>query len=217
MKKFVFIGDSITDADRDKSSEVSLGNGYVSTLQESHFSATGPMLNKGMNGNKVNDVLMRIEVDCIAQHPDVVTLLVGVNDTLHRFKYHNSTPLGDFQRAYEKLLNALLESEIATIILMEPFLLPVALDCGAPSFVSDASMWKEICEDLDEKRAVIRKIAGDASIPIVLLDACFKEASKTAAPENLLYDGIHPTPQGYHLIAREWMKVYGMNTNIPEV
>ncbi len=88
--RLVFIGDSITDAARDVSAESSpwlpngLGSGYVSRVW-ARLTAACPeagirVFNKGISGNTVRDVSARWQIDVLDLQPDVLCLMIGIND-----------------------------------------------------------------------------------------------------------------------------------------
>lgn len=89
--KIVFIGDSITDCERDRSDETSLGNGYVKILADKlrpiYPDMDIELVNKGISGNEVCDVLARVENDVIALKPDLAVVMIGINNVNHQFKY----------------------------------------------------------------------------------------------------------------------------------
>ncbi len=80
----VFIGDSITDADRREKSYKPFGFGYV------HFAANQliakypdynlNIINTGISGNTIRDLKSRWEKDCLKYNPDIISVLIGIND-----------------------------------------------------------------------------------------------------------------------------------------
>ncbi|MGW2847325.1 SGNH/GDSL hydrolase family protein, partial [Streptomyces sp. NPDC001274] len=86
----LFIGDSITDAGRDRTDPASLGNGYVQeiarTLGERPDAGPGPtVINRGISGHRVYDLEPRWTTDVVEHRPDVVTVKIGINDTWRRY------------------------------------------------------------------------------------------------------------------------------------
>src|SRR5476651_1492719 len=84
--RILFQGDSITDGNRGRSADPNhiLGHGYVFSIA-SKYGATYPDLdltfvNRGISGNTVQDLANRWEADTLAIQPDVLSILVGVND-----------------------------------------------------------------------------------------------------------------------------------------
>lgn len=93
MKKFVFQGDSITDAARLRDLEQypnrsqSLGPGYANMVASKilfdHMGEDLEFYNRGISGNRVVDLLARWKCDMINLAPDMLSILIGVNDTWH--------------------------------------------------------------------------------------------------------------------------------------
>ena len=89
--KIVFFGDSITDCERDRNDDKSLGNGYVKILADKlrplYPDTELQIINKGVSGNEVCDLLARVQRDVIDLQPDAVVIMIGINNALHKFKY----------------------------------------------------------------------------------------------------------------------------------
>ena len=95
--RFLFQGDSITDAGRgDYESPRATGNGYPRLLEAdlTFCLKESEVLNCGISGNRVVDLLARWKKDCLNLKPDVLTILIGVNDVWHE--------LGDRNRSEER-------------------------------------------------------------------------------------------------------------------
>ncbi len=114
--KILFQGDSITDSGRDKGSEVHVGTGYPLLVKsELGFCEPGKyeFINKGINGNRIVDIYARIRQDIINLTPDVLSILVGVNDVWHNFHASpngvHPTPMGheliknEWMKAFENI------------------------------------------------------------------------------------------------------------------
>ena len=82
--KIVFFGDSIIEANRNAADPASLGDGYVSILHEKlknlYEDVAFECLNRGVGGNSVSDLAARVQADVVAEKPDIVVLLAGIND-----------------------------------------------------------------------------------------------------------------------------------------
>ena len=198
--RLLFQGDSITDAFR-KPDELNpayqLGNGYVfllaSELACKHPDRPWVFLNRGVSGNRVDDLKARWREDAITLRPDVLTLLVGVNDTLAPMQGGQSSSDDHFEETYQWLLDSLrAECPETRLILMEPFLLPVG------------SVQPEWRDHLAPRQAAIRSIARVASAVFVPLQQIFDSAARETGGAHWSYDGIHPTHAGFQLIANTW-------------
>lgn len=190
--RFLFQGDSITDGSRNRPDPASLGSGYAfitagrAMLRFPERRLT--FLNRGMSGNRAGDLVERWTTDAIALRPDVVSILIGINDVWRRFDRNDPTSVETYDRNYRLVLERLRGETTAKIILLEPFLLPVP---GKES-------WRE---DLDPKRAVVRRLADEFADAFVPLDDLFRARVRDADPAYWAGDGVHPSPAGHALIA----------------
>lgn len=197
--RILFQGDSITDADRgpDGGGDAGLGHGYV-YLAVARLSADEPACrlvfgNRGVSGNTVHDLRLRWEADTIALRPDILSILIGINDTAA------GMPFGEFEAAYDSLLDRTKEAfPNVRFVLCEPFaLLPNESD-GSPNTLE---------ADVRRRAPIVAKLATKYRAPFVRFQSVFDEAAKRAPAEHWLYDGIHPTPAGHQLMADEWIRV----------
>jgi acyl-CoA thioesterase-1 len=197
-RRLVFIGDSITDAGRDRADDSSLGEGYVRLIAEA-LAARGEdvtVLNRGISGDRVVDLERRWESDAVAPRPDILSVYVGVNDMWRRYDSDDPTPVADYEARYRSLLDRSLAAGPVHLILVEPFFLPT----------TDAQRgW---LDDLDPKRAAVARIAAEYGAGLVALhDAATRAAVEHGIPA-IAPDGVHPAPQGSELIASAWLRVY---------
>ncbi len=194
----LFIGDSITDAGRDRSNPDDLGGGYPSVVAATYaagiHAADGVrFLNRGISGNRIRDLRARWQANCLDLAPDVVSIMIGINDTWRRYDSDDETPVNAFERDYRAILQGTVDSSSGALVLVEPFLLPVR---------DGQESWRE---DLDPKIAVVRQLAADYSATLVSLDTLITQAAATRDPAKLAHDGVHPTPEGHVFIARTWL------------
>ena len=128
--KILFYGDSITDAGRTRDLDVpnkGLGGGYVSYIANQLFEKSltdYDIYNTGISGNRIVDLYARIKIDCWNIKPDLLSILIGINDIWHEVKRHNGVEIDRFEKVYRMLLEdtkkALPETKI---MLLEPFVL----------------------------------------------------------------------------------------------
>lgn len=185
--RILFQGDSITDAGRDRRDFHNLGNGYpkyaAELIKKEHPDAE--FINLGISGNRSGQLFDRSTPDLIDLQPDVVSILIGINDIWHR---HNpsSVPTTDeqFELNYRTLLTEIRKRTSAKIMLLSPFL----LDDEAKE------AWRG---EVNRAIAIVRKLAAEFADVYVPLDEKFEEALKTQ-PEPKFYsaDGVHPNSNG---------------------
>ncbi|GAA1807899.1 hypothetical protein GCM10009682_32140 [Luedemannella flava] len=106
----LFIGDSITDAGRDRANPDDLGHGYA-LIAAALFGARHPghgvrFGNRGIGGDRVRDLRKRWTEDCITLRPDVVSVMIGVNDTWRGFDSGDVTSTEDYENDYREILTA---------------------------------------------------------------------------------------------------------------
>lgn len=190
----VFAGDSITDAGRLADPE-GLGQGYVRLIAARIAAAGAPIdvVNAGIGGNRVVDLAARWQADVLDAAPDVLTVLIGVNDMWRRYDSDDPTSATAFEAGYSALLEAARRNDVRRLALMEPFLVPI-----------DAEQERWRVEDLDEKIAVTRDLARRFDATLIELDPLLNAAAADAGPRAIAEDGVHPTEAGHELIARVW-------------
>lgn len=189
--KIIFFGDSITDCGRDRQDEKSLGDGYVKILSDKLLPLYPDkgiqLVNKGISGNRVNDLLARADADVIAHKPDAVVIMIGINDTWHKFKHGTELDLVKFEADFKALLTRMKEAGIV-LIFLEPFLLP------APDKFRLRPLF-------DKELAIINKIGLQIADEFVAYDEMFNGLCQTVSYKEYSPDGVHPTHRGSRLIA----------------
>ena len=206
--RILFQGDSITDAGRDRKSEKAndtpgLGKGYpllaAGELLSEHPELKLEILNRGISGNKVPDLAARWQADCIDLQPNVLSILIGVNDIWHKLNGKYEGTIDDYANGYRKLIEDT-QSKLPNtrIVICEPFV----LKCGA---VNDK--W---FPEFDQRREAAVKLAEDLKLTLVAFQQMFNRAVEQAPPNYWAADGVHPTLAGHALMAHEWRKVTGI-------
>ncbi len=202
----LFQGDSITDTRRSRQTadepnlKSTLGNGYawMAALQilTDRPDDNLKIYNRGISGNKVHQLIARWDVDCLQLKPDVLSILIGVNDIWHKLDGKYDGTLETYENDYRKLLT---QTKAALpnvkLVICEPFV----LRCGA---VKDN--W---FPEFDGFRAIAKKISEEFKTVFVPFQSAFDIAVKYAPPEAWAADGVHPTADGAALMAHEWLKV----------
>lgn len=194
--KIVFFGDSITDCDRDRSDVKSLGNGYVKVLADKlrpiYPDMDIELLNRGISGNEVCDLLARVQRDVIDEKPDAVVIMIGINNTIHQFKYGKELNYKQFERDLVELITKLKETGIV-VIFLEPFLLP------AP----DKKRMRAV---FNKELEIIHRICVEMCDEFVAYDEMFNGLCETRPYTFYSEDGVHPTFQGSDIIANTSIK-----------
>jgi len=195
--RILFQGDSITDGNRGRSLDPNhiLGHGYAFIIA-AKYGGDFPekqyvFLNRGISGNKVTDLQRRWGSDTLDLKPDVLSILIGVNDNV-------SVPLDEYEKIYDSLLTDVETANPKTVlVLCEPFTLPVGGVKG------NWDTWKS---GIDARRKIVAGLATKHHAALVEFQKVFDAAAKRAPAEYWIWDGVHPTYSGHQLMADAWMK-----------
>lgn len=203
MKTILFQGDSITDVGRARDNNANRGMGYPH-LVSARLGCDDPtefnFINRGISGNRIVDLYARIKADIINLRPDVMSILIGVNDVWHEIASQNGVDTPKFEKIYSMLISEIKAAlPDIKIIIMEPFVLE------GPA---TAERIDDFRTGVAEKAAVARKIAKRFHLPFLSLQDKLDAAAQKAPATYWLGDGVHPTPFGHQLIADEWIKTY---------
>lgn len=200
---FLFQGDSITHGNRTYNNDWNhvMGHGYVyliaCRLWFDHIDKDLMFYNRGISGDRIRDLDARWQKDALALKPEVLSILVGVNDVGRIVNNKEPETLEQFENTYRRILERTRKALPDTlIILCEPFILPVG----------DVKKKLEIWEpEISKRQEVVKKLASNYDTIFIELQKPFNEACKKAPAEYWIWDGIHPMPAGHELIARTWI------------
>lgn len=190
--RVTFIGDSITDAGRDRTDPDSFGDGYVSLLAPELIAAGATVRNLGIAGDRARDLAARWEGELMPTAPELLTVYVGVNDMWRRFDSDDPTSEEEFATTLDTLIDRVAAEHGPRLILMEPYFLPVTDE------------QREWLDDLDGKREAVRALAAAHGAAFVPLHEVMTAAAAERPLTELAPDGVHPTPLGSRLIADAW-------------
>ena len=195
--RILFQGDSITDGNRGRSADPNhiLGHGYAFIIA-AKFGAGFPeakldFINRGVSGNTVVELEKRWQKDTLDLKPDVLSILIGVND-------NGGVPLDEYEKIYDQLLTTTKAANPnLRLVLCEPFTLP-----GKKS--ADPAAWETWSTGINQRRAIVAQLAQKHGAALVKFQAVFDEAAKRAPVEHWIWDSVHPTYSGHQLMADEW-------------
>lgn len=203
-RTLLFQGDSITDAGRSKDAEApnqwpALGGGYVSLavaqLLGEHPGSSWQCYNRGISGNKVYQLDARWEEDCLALEPDVLSILIGVNDFWHTLTHDYDGTVEVYEQDYRALLDRTREAlPEVRLILGEPFALR-----GGTAVGDD---WYPTFNDY---RVAAKRVADDYGAVWIPYQSLFDDALEQAPAAYWSADGVHPAPAGSYLMAQAWL------------
>ena len=201
----LFQGDSITDAGRNKEDQgfntsKILGTGYAmlaaAGLLEKHAALNMKTYNRGISGNKVYQLAERWDKDCLDLKPDVLSILIGVNDFWHKLNGTYNGTIEIFRNDFKALLDRTFKTlPNVKLIIGEPFAVPgvkAVDDKWYPAFY-------------DYQKAA-REIAASFGAVLIPYQKIYDEAQKQAPGVYWTGDGVHPTLAGAQLMAQAWLE-----------
>lgn len=220
--KILFQGDSITDGNRYKSKASEwdknhqIGHSYVYIIAgllgmkypEHHFS----FFNRGISGNTVQNLASRWQTDALDIQPDVLSVLVGINDCVQAAdRVVKDLSASDYESRYREILAASRkENPALKIVLMEPFASLEGQTAKTSVFLRQAILQSE--------QKAVRRLAEEFGAVFVPLQKAFDEAMQSAEPSYWIWDGVHPTEAGHALIAREFLRategIFGISDSL---
>ena len=205
--KIVFFGDSITDMGRRREYDdlsdaaFSYGVGYPLFIAgELHGQPDKyEVINRGISGNTVVDLYARVQGDVWNHEPDVLSILIGINDIWHQFSHNTGVKLDRYVKVYKALLDETKQRfPNIKLVLCEPFVLK---GCGTEAIYEQLLQVKDYA-------AAVKQIAEEYGAYFLPLQEALTKATAAARPDAYLYDGIHPSAAGAKLLASEWLKLF---------
>lgn len=196
-QSLLFIGDSITDAGR-TGQFPPFGQGYVNFLRALVMSRrpelTLKFVNHGIGGNTIRDLAERWERDVLAEQPDHLFVMIGINDVSRRFaageqaEFH--VPLAEFVENYERVLQTSVEAGIRRIRL-----------CGC--FFIEPNREEPMRAMCDRYNAAVADLAKRQGLPFIDQQAVFDRLLQHQHPMTIAPDRVHPSPHGHTAMAEE--------------
>src|ERR1051325_2895975 len=200
--RILFQGDSITDVGRSRTTTMAnasqaLGYGYplliaaavlrTNPTQQFQFS------NRGISGNRVPHLEARCQADALDLKPDLLSILIGVNDFWHTKQGTYTGTAGDYEAGYTKLLETTRQAlPKVTLVILEPFLL---------SHGVVTPQWRA---EFQERQVMASRVAAKAGAIFVPLQRTLDQLSADGSAATWTSDGVHPTLAGHAVIAERW-------------
>jgi lysophospholipase L1-like esterase len=171
----------------------------ASQMLRAHPDGALKCFNRGVSGDTVPALQARWEADTLALKPDILSILVGVNDFWHRLTAGYTGTAADYESQYTELLRGTRAAlPNARLVILEPFVLVT----GAV----DAKWFPEI----DERRAAAARVANGAGATFIPLQSMFTQLARSAPSSYWIGDGVHPTIAGHAAIAERWRETVGL-------
>ena len=195
--RILFQGDSVTDGGRDRRNFHDMGNGYPlyasKFISEEFPNRKFEFINLGISGNRTGQLFDRLYEDAIKLNPDVISILIGINDIWHRHdSQHIETSDEQIEANYRAILRCLRKQTNAKIVMIAPYI----LDCDDKD---------QMREDLAKILTIIKSLAEEFADVYIPLNQLFEESLKIQ-PHAQYYseDGVHPNPEGAEFIGKQY-------------
>jgi lysophospholipase L1-like esterase len=196
----LFTGDSITDSGRQLENFAPLGNGYVhfaaNLLLARHPQRDLEIINTGISGNTSRDLKKRWNEDCLLKKPDILSILIGVNDLWRRFEGPQQQPNAvyppEFESNYRYMLEQVSEKCKCKLVLIEPFM-----------FCSEESS-DQMRQNLNDYIVIVRKLANEFSATLIPLQELIA-AELGSVLSKCSKDKVHPAQWAHAWIAQKWL------------
>lgn len=196
--KVLFTGDSITDCGRGLLHP--LGTGYVRqiarSLKQEHSSLKLVIKNTGVSGNTTRDLLRRWQADCIDIRPDVLSILIGINDLWRCHAEPGDLQFAvfpeEFEANYRVMLDRVKKNLSCQIMLIEPFMFCINTD-------------NAMFADLKPYRDVVARLAKEYGAVLLSIQEMINLEIVGTDPEQWSYDFVHPSEWAHQWIAEKWL------------
>jgi len=207
--KVIFLGDSITQAGESEEGEGTY-KGFITSLKE-NIGQEMELINKGIGGNKVPDLLLRYKNDVLELKPNIVFIYIGINDVWHKYDWGSGTDIDIYENGLRKIISEI-KTTGAKIILCTPTV--IGENIGEFKLVNNFKYIETtdiMNNDLDAFSDVVRNLSSEFNTELLDLRKKFKDYISKNNMENLskgilTYDGVHLNNEGNKLIADEMIK-----------
>ena len=207
--KVIFLGDSITQAAESKEGEGTY-KGFITSLRE-NVSQEVELINKGIGGNKVSDLLLRYNDDVLKLKPNIVFIYIGINDVWHKYDWGTGSDIDIYEKGLRKIITDI-KAVGAKIILCTPTVIGENNgEFKLNNNFKDIDTMEIMNKDLDAFSDVVRNLSSEFNTDLLDLRKKFKEYISENNDQNmpkgvLTSDGVHLNNEGNKLIADEMIK-----------
>ncbi|MET7426242.1 SGNH/GDSL hydrolase family protein [Dactylosporangium sp. NPDC005555] len=198
-QRIVFIGDSITDCGR-RDVRAPYGDGYMS-LVRALITARFPdvpltWVNRGVSGNTVRDLAARWDRDAVAERPDWLVVMIGINDVWRAFtgQPEHAVPLEEYEATLRTLLRRAVDATGCRLLLAGPYL--IEPDRTEPQRAQS-----------DRYAAAMAELATEFGAPLVAAQEAFDAVLAVSPPALWADDRVHPDLPGHAVLAEAFLRV----------
>lgn len=209
--RIIFLGDSITDAGRNRNDlekQYALGAGYVRIIGDRLLGEAPDkytIFNMGISGNRIVDLYARIKNDVWNREPDLISILIGINDIWHEITYKNGVDIERYEKVYRMIIEDTKKRfPKARFVLCEPFVVEGSSTCATEEM---PDRYERFCE-VYKYASVVKKLSEEYGLYFLPLQKKFDEATARLGVEYYAPDGVHPNIGGSSLVATEWVSLF---------
>ena len=208
--KVIFLGDSITQQAENSEGEGTY-KGFITSLRE-NVSQEVELINKGIGGNKVSDLLLRYDDDVLKLKPNIVFVYIGINDVWHKYDWGTGSDIDIYEKGLRKIISDI-KALGAKIILCTPTVIGEnSGEFKLNNNFKDIDTMEIMNKDLDAFSDVVRNLSSEFNTELLDLRKKFKDYISENNDQNmskgiLTSDGVHLNNKGNELIANEMIKL----------
>lgn len=198
----VFAGDSVTDADKSVTSD-GLGNGYVKLVHDALIAFCPErefrVINAGVNGNTSRDLLARWQKDVVEKKPDVLFLMIGINDVWRHFDYKHPSVRFISKEEYRNNLQDICEqiSGVRDFYLLPPYYM-------------ERNRNDEMRRMTEEYAKIAVEVADRYGAITLNVQASFDDYMQHRSGQSISWDRVHPGAIGSLILARSILKEFAL-------
>ncbi|MBE6584832.1 MAG: GDSL family lipase [Ruminococcaceae bacterium] len=199
MKKIrlLFQGDSITDAGRDREDMHNMGEGYPKyaseMLRAAYPDVEFEFINLGISGNRTDELFDRLTFECINLKPDIVSILIGINDVWHRYNWGLvMTTDEQIKLNYTCILERIKNETNAKILMLQPY--------------TEGEKQAMMRGDVEKLKTIVDELGEKYADAYVKLDDLMHADENYGKPDYFTPDGVHPNENGAKFIAELYVK-----------
>lgn len=203
----LFQGDSITDMGRNRSATGPNDNGGLGAsypfiaaaeLLLHHPDKSLKIYNRGISGNVVPQLQARWDEDCIALKPNILSILIGVNDYWHTLGGGYTGTLESYHKDYDDLLAKTMKAlPNVKLIIGEPYAIP-GVKAVSDSWFPTFNGYQKVAREMAEKYHAV----------YIPYQHIYEQAIQLAPASYWTHDGVHPDTAGDALMARAILEVF---------
>lgn len=182
--KIVALGDSLTQGWMVRKGYIDF---IIEMLKKKYPGGNISMLNQGIPGDTAEGGLHRLGRDVIDHDPHLVFIQFGLNDA------YSGVPPGEFKNTIRRIVEGISASTEAEILL-----------------VTSVPVLHESEDQLAERfYNMIIEVSREQAVPVAQVHRYWKKKIAGGADFSSLvqFDGVHPTVEGYRLMAEAIMEV----------